>query len=83
LSDHTSLTIVIPIAEEHINSKKCSIIKDNKEELAFIKDLTLSIKYINTSNMSDITSLDRAVVVATTRPMSNRSTNGKFHRRDI
>ena len=61
LSDHASLTIVIPIAEEHINSRKHSIIKDSEEELVFIKDLTSSIRYINTSNISDTASLDRAV----------------------
>ena len=61
LSDHTSLTIVIPIVEEHINSRKCSIIKDSKEESTFIKDLTTSIRNINIFNMSDITSLNRAV----------------------
>jgi len=61
LSDHASLTIVIPIVEEHINSRKCSIIKDSKEESTFIKDLTTSIRNINIFNMSDITSLDRAV----------------------
>jgi len=54
LSDHTPLSIVISIVEEHINSRKCSIIKDSEEELTFIKDLT-------TSNISDIASLNRAV----------------------
>jgi len=53
-SNHAPLTIVITIIEEHINSGKHSIIRDSKEELTFIKDLT-------TSNMSDIASLDRAV----------------------
>jgi len=61
LSDHASLTIVILIAKEHINSRKCLIIKDSKEELAFIKDLTSSIRCISISNMLDTTSLDRAV----------------------
>ncbi len=35
--------------------------KDSEEELAFIKDLTSSIRYINISNMLDTTSLDRVV----------------------
>ena len=60
-SDHTSLTIVILIVKEYINSRKCSIIKDSKEELIFIKDLTTSIRNINTSNISDGASLNRAV----------------------
>jgi len=61
LSDHTSLTIVIPITEEHIISSKCSIIKDSEKESTFIKDLTNSIRNINTSNILDIASLDRAI----------------------
>jgi len=61
LSDHAPLTIIIPIAEEHINSRKCSIIKNSKEESAFIKNLTLFIRCINTSNILDTTSLNRAV----------------------
>jgi len=61
LSNYTYLTIVISIIEEYINSRKCSIIKDSKEELTFIKDLITSIRNINTSNMSDVASLDRAV----------------------
>ena len=62
-SDHVPLTIVVFITEEHINSRKCSIIKDSKEELAFIKNLTSSIRCINTSNMSDTTSLNRAFML--------------------
>ena len=60
-SNHAPLTIVITIIEEHINSGKHSIIRDSKEELIFIKDLIIFIRNINTSNMSDIASLDRAV----------------------
>jgi len=58
LSNHAPLTIIIPITEEHIVSRKCSIIKDSEEESTFIKDLTNSIRNIDTSN---ITNLDRAV----------------------
>ena len=60
-SDHAPLTIIIPIVKEYIDSRKPSIIKDSKEDLTFIKDLTISIRNINTSNILDITSLDRAV----------------------
>ena len=60
-SNHASLTIIIPIIEEHINSSKCSIIKDSEEESIFIKDLTISIRNINAFNMSDIASLNKAV----------------------
>ena len=61
LSDYAPLTIIISIVEKHINSRKHSIIKDSEEELTFIKDLTISIKSINTSNMLNIASLDKAV----------------------
>jgi len=61
MSDHTPLTIPISIVEEDINSTKHSIIKDSKEEVAFIKDVTISIRNLHTSNLSDITSLDNIV----------------------
>ena len=60
-SDHAPLTITILIIEESVNSTKHLIIKDSKEEVAFIKDVTISIKNLNTSNLSDITSLDNVV----------------------
>jgi len=60
-SDHTSLTITIPIVEESVNSTKYSIIKDSDEEVAFINDITLSIRNLNVSNLSDIASLDNIV----------------------
>ena len=59
--DHASLTITIPIVEEGINSTKCSIIKDSEEEVAFIKDVTISIRNLHISNLSDITSLDNII----------------------
>jgi len=59
-SNHASLTIIISITEEHTISSKHSIIKDSEEEPTFIKDLTNSIRNINTSNISDIASINRA-----------------------
>jgi len=64
-SDHIPLTIAIAIVEKHINSSKYSIIKDSKEESTFIKDLTTSIRNINSFNLSNIASLDRAVNIMT------------------
>ena len=61
ISDHTPLTISIPIIEERITSIKCSIIKDNKEEVSFINDIITSVRNFNMSNLLDISSLDRAV----------------------
>ena len=61
MSDHILLTITIPIVEERINSTKHSIIKDSKEKVAFIKDVTIFIRNFNTSNLSDINSLDNVI----------------------
>ena len=60
LSNHASLTIIIPITEEYIISSKHFIIKDSEKESTFIKDLTNSIRNINTSNILDIASINRA-----------------------
>jgi len=60
-SDHAPLTITIPIVKKSVNSTKYSIIKDSKEEAFFIKNVTISIRNLNISNLSDTTSLDRAV----------------------
>jgi len=60
-SDHAPLTITIPIVKKSVNSTKYSIIKDSKEEAFFIKNVTTSIRNLNISNLSDTTSLDRAV----------------------
>ena len=47
-SDHTPITINISIIEEQVHTKKQSLIKDSKEELLFIDELTHSIMNINT-----------------------------------
>jgi len=60
-SDHVSLTITISIVEESVNLTKCSIIKDSNKEAAFINDITLSIRNLNVSNLSDIASLDNII----------------------
>ena len=61
ISDHVPLTITIPIVEESINTTKCSITKDSEEEVSFIKEVTISVRNLNTSNLLDITSLNRVV----------------------
>jgi len=46
---------------KHAQTKKCSIIKDSNEEHTFIKELTKSLRSINTSDIGDITHLDSIV----------------------
>ena len=60
-SDHTSLTITIPIIEEHINLSKYSIGKGSEEEVFFIKDVSWIFRNLNTSNILDSTSLDKLI----------------------
>jgi len=60
-SDHALLTITIPIIEEHVNSSKYSIGKGSEEEVSFIKDVSVIFRNLNTSNISDSTSLDKIV----------------------
>jgi len=60
-SDHTSLTITILIEEQHILNRKCSIIKGSMEEKAFIKDMIKNITIIDTSYLTNIKSLEKAV----------------------
>ena len=55
-SDHTPLTVTIPIVEENITSK-FFIAKNSKEEESFIKDISYAIKNINIDDLSDINKL--------------------------
>ena len=61
LLDHASLTITILIEEQHIHNGKYSIAKDSTEEKSFIKDTIKNISTINTSNLSDIKSLENII----------------------
>jgi len=60
-SDHALLTITIPIVEEHIQTKKQSIIKGSKKEKSFINDLIKAFKSINTNNLSDVELLKNVI----------------------
>ena len=64
LSDHTPLTITIPI-EEYSENQRQSITKDSKEEKSFIKNLIKEIVSINTSNLSDTIVLKNIVELFT------------------
>ena len=60
-SDHVLLSVTISITEENINLCKRTIIKDNKEEELFIKEVIISFKNIAISNLSDIPYLEKVV----------------------
>jgi len=52
-SDHTSLTITIPIEKEYVMTSKFSLSKNSKEEEVFIKEVTHAFKSLNTTNLLD------------------------------
>jgi len=60
-SDYAPLTVMISIVEKHVQTKKYSIIKNSDEEHTFIKELTKSLRSINTSDIGDIAHLDNIV----------------------
>ena len=57
-SDHTPLTVTIPITEENIASSKFSIAKNSKEKESFINDVSYTIKNINVDDLSDSNKLE-------------------------
>ena len=57
-SDHVSLLVTIFIEEENVDLFKLSIAKNSKEEKKFIKDILLSIKNIDISDLSDISKIE-------------------------
>ena len=60
-SNHTSLTIMIPITEEFITSSKLSILKGSEEEVTFVKEASAIIRNLNTSNLTDNVKLENLV----------------------
>ena len=60
-SNHALLTITIPIAEEFITSSKLSILKESKEEVAFVKKASVIIRNLDTSNLTENVKLENLV----------------------
>jgi len=50
-SNHTSLTINISISEEHVQTRRQTLVKNSKEEEYFLNKLIDTIKEINTENI--------------------------------
>ena len=60
-SDHAPLTITIPINEENINLHKRTILKNSNEEDLFIKEVITSFSKLDTSNILDISQLEKII----------------------
>jgi len=61
-SDHAPLTIIIPIADEHINIRKCTIIKDSVEEVEFVNEVIALFSKVDASSISNVYDLDEVVL---------------------
>jgi len=60
-SDHTPLSINIPIFEEIIQTSKLTLVPKSKQETAFINDVILNFKTVDTSNIVDVVKLEHVV----------------------
>ena len=60
-SDHTPLSIDIPISEEIIQTSKLTLAPKSDQETAFIHDTILKLKHLDTSNITDIEKLEQVV----------------------
>ena len=61
-SDHASLTITIPIIEEHITTCKRILIKNSVKEDNFVNEVIVLFSKVDTSNISSISDLDEIVL---------------------
>ena len=52
-SNHAPLTINIEIFEEHIQTRKCMIVKNSEEEENFVDKLIGAIKELNIENIQN------------------------------
>ena len=60
-SDHTPLTITIPIKEEFVQSSKFLLLKKSKEEEIFVKEVIAIFKSLDTSTLLNQESLEQIV----------------------
>ena len=60
-SDYTPLSVNIPIVEEIIQMSKLTLAPKSNQESNFIKDIILNFKFLNTTNIEDISQLEWVV----------------------
>ena len=60
-SDHTPLSINIPIVEEIIQMSKLTIVPKSEQETTFINDIILNFKTLDTANIMDAVNLECVV----------------------
>ena len=60
-SDHTPLSADIPITEEIIQTSKFTLVPKSKQETAFIHNIILNLKHLDTSNIMDTEVLEHVV----------------------
>jgi len=53
---------MIPIVEEHIQTRKQMIVKDSEEESVFVKKLIEAFKDIDMSDLSNIEQLENVIL---------------------
>jgi len=56
-----SLTVSITVSKEHIQTIKCTIVKNSKEEENFIAELIKAIKRLNTENIPSREVLEKII----------------------
>ena len=59
--DYTFLSVNITVIEEHVQTKKCTLVKNSKEEEKFIEELINTIAKLNTENISNKEMLEQIV----------------------
>jgi len=60
-SDHAPFTVNISIFKEYIQTRRCTLVKNGKEENKFINELIEAIKEMNTKNICNKNILNQII----------------------